>query len=553
MQLPADQRAFAAARATVDPEQRLTAMRDFVKTYPKSSRADRAQSDIFDTLVKYFPQRTAEIDAQARLLVKHSGKGFSKLSYEYDVADSLANAGDKGVDLPLAEKFAKDATDKLTETTYDKAAASDAKKYKYPVPSAASTHASFARGRANALAAFAKVDLDENKIDQAHALLDEAYNLDPTVSEVNLLEGELALNEHKDSEALEDFERAQLSGELKSPQQKEMMELYRQAHDNSDAGFTAEMDGRYRQLFPTPFTPQKHESSDGSRTTLLELFTGSACEPCVSADLAVDALLDSYPRKDLVALSFDQHIPEPDPLANPESVARGTLYGIPGTPTYVLNGKKLSSGGGSRLDAKKYYDSLSKSIEIEAAIPSGVELHLIAERDAEGVVHAQASVDITNPEQMQKSLVSQPEAAAANSKTPIKTPPAAAPVEPHLVVNFALVEDDIRYSGENGIRFHRMVVRSLALPADSGLPVEPGKPLHAIFNPAKISSNLTEYLNGYEQKNDRFGKVEFLSKDTTIHPSHMAVAAWVQDTTTHRVLQAAFIPISQEQSAGQGQ
>jgi predicted negative regulator of RcsB-dependent stress response len=396
IQLPADQRAITAARATVDPEQRLAAMREFVKTYPKSSRVDGAQSDIFDTLVKYFPQRTTEIDAQARLLVKHSGKGLSKLSYEYYVADDLASAGDKGVDLSLAEKYAKDATDKLTETAYDKDAAANVKKYKYPARTAASTHASFAQDRANALASLARVDLDENKNDQAHALLDEACKLDSTVSEVNLVKGELALSEHKNGEALEDFERAQLSGELKAPQRQKMMELYRQAHNGSDAGFITEMDARYQETFPPPFTPQKHEPSDGSRTALLELFTGSACEPCVSADLVVDALLNSYPRKDLVALSFDQHIPEPDPLANPESVARGTLYRIAGTPTYVLNGKKLLSRGGSRLDAQRYYEDLTKSIETEAAIPSGVELHLTAERGADGVIHAQASVAVIN-------------------------------------------------------------------------------------------------------------------------------------------------------------
>ena len=62
-----------------------------------------------------------------------------------------------------------------------------------------------------------------------------------------------------------------------------------------------------------------------------------------------------------------------------------------------------------------------------------------------------------------------------------------------------------------------------------------------------ISGALRTYLDDYEQHNDRFGKITFISKDTTIRPSHLAIAAWVQDSVSHRVLQAAFIPVSQQQ------
>lgn len=555
MQLPADQRAFQAARAIVDPEPRLAAMREFVTTYPKSTRVSRAQIEILNVLLKNFPQRTPEIDAQARLLMKTSGKGLSKLYFEADIADSLADAGTHGADLPLAEKYANDAVNKLTEAGFDKDITDADKKYKQPRSTPASMHSRYATTRASALSALARVDLDENKIPQATTLLDEAYGLSPTANEVNLLRGEIALDGHRDPEALAYFERAQLTGELKSPWREKMMALYRKEHAGSDAGFTAEMDTRYAQLFPEPFTPKKHESANGSRTVLLELFTGSACEPCVSADLAVDALLQAYPRQELVALSFDQHVPEPDPLANPDSVARGTLYTIAGTPTFTLDGQKLPMGGGSREDSEEAYSAVSKRIDTEASAFSGVQLKLNAERSADGLVHAKASVTVTDPQQMQQQLASKHEASPADNEAsaskPSTPPPAIAappppPVEPHLVVNFALVEDDVRYSGENGMRFHRMVVRSLAQPADGGFEVGPGKDLDATFDAAQITSKLKEYLDGYELKNDRFGKVEFLSKDTTIHPAHMAVAAWVQDTTTHRVLQAAFVPLGQE-------
>jgi hypothetical protein len=541
MQLPADQRAFKAARATVDPVQRVAAYQMFLKNYPKSSRVDRAHNDLFDTLVKNFPERTAEIDEQAKLMVKGADKGFARHYYEADIATELAEAGTSGIDLPRADKLAKDATNGFTEAAYDKGTADASQKYKFPMPPAASMHAHFNSSRGEALAALAKVDMDENKPQEAATALDEAYRLDPTGNKVNLFRAELALDQHRDADALEGLERAQLTGELKSPWREKMMELYRQAHAGSDAGFVAEMDQRYAQLFPAPFIPQPHQPATGSRTVLLELFTGSACDPCVAGDLAVDTAIQTYPRKDLVALEFDQHIPDPDPLANPDSVSRGAAYDLAGTPTFVVDGKKASLSGGTRLDSEKLYDSVTKLVDADAAKPAGVQLKLTAGADPAGVVHAKASVVIDNPDQLRLALTPDPPpppTAAADGKTP---PPTT--VEPHLVVNFALVEDDIRYSGENGIRFHRMVVRSLAQPGANGLQVDPEKTYDATFTPAEISRKLTEYLNSYEEKNDRFGKIEFLSKDTTIRRGHLAVAAWVQDTTSHRILQVAFVPL----------
>ncbi|WP_158942258.1 hypothetical protein [Granulicella sp. S190] len=548
MQLPADQRAFAAARATVDPEQRLVAMQKFLEAYPKSSSASRAQGDIFDTLLKYFPQRTAEIDTQARLLIKNAGKGLSRLNYETYVADSLAEANEVGVDLPRAEKLAKDAVNKYTEASFDKGYLAAAKQYKQPAPTSAALHSSFASDRASALAALAKVEMDEHNPPSATALLTEAYSLNPNVDEVNLLRGELALDQHKDAEALEDFERAQLTGELKSPWRERMMELYRNAHNGSDQGFLSEMDAQYARIFPEPFSPQPHKPADTKRTALLELFTGSACEPCVAADLAVDTLLKTYPRSELIVLAYDQHIPEPDPLANPDSVARAKSYGVHFTPTSMLNGKPLWEGGGSRSSAEKTYDEAIKKIDATAAQPSGVQILLTAHRGAGDIIHANATVSIGNPEQLKQALAPDPPDQSVSNKTPVAAPaqpgPTAQPVptEPHLVTNFALVEDEVRYSGENGIRFHRMVVRALSQPAPE--PIGSSKTLDATFDPATISTELKSYLDSFEQKNDRFGKIQFLSKDTTLEPSHLAVAAWVEDTTTHRVLQSAFVPLS---------
>jgi thiol-disulfide isomerase/thioredoxin len=556
-QLPADVRAYKAAQAVVDPEKRLAAMRSFVKEYPKSGSVSDAQSEILKILLDNFPEGTVEIEKQAKLTVKDSGKGH--------VAWLLAEAGTNGVDLKLAEKFAKEEAAHLSEAFYDKDTLAIYAKYKVTPPKPEALHKGYVNTRADALAELADVYLRESKSTQAAALISEAFTLDPLVDDVNSERGRLALLDHKDGLALESFERAQLVGAISTADRKKMMELYREAHGGSEEGFDAEMDARYAQLFPSPFPAGKPSTKDVHHTVLLELFTGSACPPCVGADLSIDAVLDAYPRSEVVALAFDEHRPDPDPLANPDSVARRQVYDINGTPSFVLDGVLQDLHGAYRDGSRELHDKLAKLVEAYASLPSGVELKLSADAASGGVshlIHAHAIGQLPNTGEVAKIIAAKPksdEPATAAPKADTKAPPAdampaaAAPAEPQLVVNFALVEDEIRYSGENGIRFHRMVVRSLAKPADSGFRVTAGDnfSLDASFDPVAISAALRTYLDDYEQHNDRFGKITFISKDTTIRPSHLAIAAWVQDSVSHRVLQAAFIPVSQQQKGAE--
>ncbi len=543
-----------------------------MQQYPKSSRVDRAQEAILDALLKNFPERVAEIQKQAELVVKETKKGPERLREEQDVADRLANGGSSGVDLAQAEKWAKQDVDSLTEAKYDSETAKMYKKFKVPLPKPAALHEDFSKERAEALATLSNVYLREGKTAEAKAAVGESYALDPMLDEANSVRGQIALQEHNDAEALSDFERAALLGELKSPWRGKMMELYRAQHGGSDAGFVAEMDAKFAALYPAPFTPEKPaaagrgKAGGSGHTVLLELFTGSACPPCVGGDLAVEGFLKAYPRDEVVALAFDQHIPDPDPLANPDSIARATLYSVNGTPMYAVDGKLQSFYGAYRAGAEKLYGDLAKPVDAQLSKATGVELKLTATLGADGVVKASAVVTVGDA----ASLVEKPDAVAKadgdgkpaekaekkkaekkKSASPAAVVPAAAAAAtgpPELVVNFALVEDDVRYSGENGMRFHRMVVRSLAKAADSGFPVEIGKTatVDASFDPAAISKALATYLAGYEKSNDRFGPFEFISTDTTIDPKHLAVAAWVQDAGTHRVLQSAFVPLTAE-------
>ena len=564
-QRPADERAYRAALAMDDPQQKLDALKAVEKDFPDSRYGGRARGSIFDVLINRFPDRTHDIEAQGKQILKHEDDAVSKWREEARFAFDMTQARPQGVDLPAAEKWASDAASRYTEDASNKAITANYVKYKEPAPSAAKLHHFYAEERADVLAGLGAVYFEEGKVDKAGALAEEAFALDPEVDDVNVLRGQVAVAQHRDAEALGDFERAQLYGGLPPRLQATMLDLYAKAHGGSGAGLTAEMDARYRQLFPMPFEAEAKTAPAGGHTVLVELFTGSECAPCVAADVALDGLLDSYPRTELVALSFDQHIPGPDALANADSVARAKVYDIGSTPTFSLDGKPLQPGGGDRAEGERVYKGLVAQLDRQAARPSAVGLQLTASLDASGAVTTQAVVQAGSDKALREEIAADP-APPAPVKVDASKPdaakvtaakaeiPAVAPAEPKLVVNFALVEDDIRYSGGNGIRFHRMVVRALARPAGEGFAVaEDGSSnAAATFQMADVSRTLTEYLNAYEKHNDRFEHVEFASKDTTLQPKHLAVAAWVQDATTHRILQAAIVPLAAGTAAGVG-
>ena len=304
-----------------------------------------------------------------------------------------------------------------------------------------------------------------------------------------------------------------------------MQRDYQQIDKADEAGLSDQIDAVYSKLFPPLFALPPRTLPAGGHTVLLELFTGSGCEPCVAPDLAVESLLGSYSRQDLVVLEFDEHIPRPDPLANPDSVARAATYRVGSTPDAFLDGQELPVVGASRSDVENVIVSFAEAIEDRAAQPTGVQLALTAARGTGGEVTAHAGVS------------------AKVSAAPGQKPEAALPAHP--VLRFALVEDQVRYSGENGMRFHRMVVRKLVRANMAAALTSGGASIaaEATFRPAEITQDQIAYLNAYAKGNDRFGEVHFLKTDIPMQPSHLAVVAWIEDPATQVVLGAAYTSV----------
>jgi hypothetical protein len=536
MQLPADQKAFHAALASPTPDAQIAALQAFIHDFPDSKRVGPARLKMLRLLLGVHPDRVRQINALGKKLINDAGTGIDRGNEENLVAYELAEALPNGVDLKSAEKWANDAVAQLTLPIYTEYLRSSYQKFnvKVPMPSASQLQEQVNEILGADLQTLADVYLHEGKLDKASAALDRIPPSDPKTIDPNLgsifeTRGQIAYTQHRDADALDDLERALLYGGLTAPAKPALLKLYAQAHGGSTDGMEAGLDTQYRKLVPAAFTPEPHKAPPTGRTALLELYTGSACEPCVAADLALDGVLQAYPRSEVVALSFDQHIPEPDPLANADTIARADFYKINSTPTAVLDGKQSHTIGGPRSMAEKEFPKLAEEIDKELNTPSGVELKLNASIAPDHTIAVNAITNIVDTAALNKLL--------SDAKDAKNT-------SPSLVLNIALVQPEVRYSGENGIRFHSMVVRALARPATSGFPVAMTGESHASFSfdPAAVSRQLGNYLTDFSQHNDRFGVVHFLSTDTTLS-GPLAIAAWVEDPATHHVVQATFVPL----------
>ena len=566
VQLPADRKALLAARAEKDPAQKLKLLHQFLNDYPGSKQVLAAHKALFSTLVASFPDREKDIRKEGEYQIKQADTPDSKADTENSLAYTLAEANPRSAALPTAEAWATNALSLVTEADsnrhYQALNAADHGKPLTPER----LHTLYAETREARLQTLAEVYLHEGKLAQARQTVAEAFALKPDDGGLYDTKGMLAFAEHDTAAALDNLELASIYGGITTLSSDTMMQLYRQAHGGTATTFAADMDARYKKVFPATPPPARPAIANG-HTALVELFTGSGCDPCVAADLAVDDALAAYPAQQVVALEFDQHIPRPDPLTNPDGVARAAFYGVQYTPWLVIDGtsRNLEGFGGSRSEAKQMYGRLTRALDTEIAVNYTVALTLNAAVDNTGSVTAKASVAVTDPGALTSALRAASKRTSADTGTvkeqaeqirqakkttgtaesaPVAAPPPSA--SGNLVLNFALAQDDLRYSGENGVRFHRMVVRALAKPSTAAFPVDLHHPTQAsaAFDTAALSKSLAQYLDSFAKHSERFGTITFLSTDTTLPPGHLYVVAWVADSDTHQIVQAAVAPVT---------
>lgn len=264
---------------------------------------------------------------------------------------------------------------------------------------------------------------------------------------------------------------------------------------------------------------QEPPAENGSRTILCELFTGSQCPPCVAADLATDALDETYASHNVILLRHHQHIPGPDPLTNEDSESRFRFY-IPddrqrATPAMIVNGNQSLIGlGGMFDDTPRIYKALRERLDPLLEKESEIKMELAARLD-EGTLTIDA--EATGMEEAGEDL--------------------------RLVL--FLVEEDVDFVAPNGIRHHEMLVRSL-FSAPEGVPPSEGRLVYTdSIEFEGFKKSLMDYLTAFEAKTPG---VSFPNKPLELES--LFLAGCVQNHKTKEILQAAIVPIA---SAGSPQ
>jgi len=325
------------------------------------------------------------------------------------------------------------------------------------------------------------------------------------------------------------------------------------------AGATAELarldailDGEYLENMP-PFAVKVfggRTDTSQNRVVLLELFTGAECPPCVAVDVAFDALLETYKPTELIGLQYHLHIPNSDPLANADAIARSQYYALGGTPSTYFNGAQPTQGGGFMAESEEKYNEFVGIVNKALEGKRDAEIDLKVKRDGKTITIDAAAKVVAAPTAVTASAPpasaaadgnnGKPAAAADGTEKSEKEDDKEPPKSPQYRLRLALVEEAVRYAGGNKLRFHHHVVR--AMPGG----VE-GKELVDGRGATQVTIDLDELRDGLEKYLKEFADSrEFPRALPPIENKELSVVALVQDDTGKRVLDAVLVRVPEK-------
>jgi hypothetical protein len=511
---PPDMKAYSAALAIKDPDKKIEALEKWKADFPSSQILPAADAAILSALLHKKPLDAQHVrtfaDGMYRAAEpKQRGSVANTIAGEYLSNDLLLKDG---------ERYARKSVESMRLSEYlDEQLASYAKR-KQKAPAPAELQKRFLDSRAARVATLGRIEVKLGHGAKGQKMLEEVYAVNPKNAVVGAVLGELAAKAGNDSKAMEYLIPARLSGRPDKSANDAFEAVYRKAHGGSLDGLDAMLDAEYRKRFPNPlplnaYTPTEKRSD---RVVLAEVFTGSGCPPCVGADLAFDAALERYSRRELAVVMYHQHIPRPDPMTNPDTQARAKSYSVSGVPTFAIVGNK-TVGGGSREMTKQVYNRFDEDLEKDLETPAEASLHAEASLTG-GSVRVQASAD----------------GVKSDSKD--------------LKVQILLVEKELHYGGGNGVRFHPMVVRAMGGEKGEGfaLNAPAATSFEYTFDLDAVGKALKAHLDDYEAKGHRGETFTFIEKKDHINRGNLAVVVFVQDDKTKHVLQAAYIDLGQD-------
>jgi len=523
---PPEQQAYNEAMKMTDPEKKIAALEKLKTDFPHSRYAAIAGTPIFSTLIQKLPEQKDRIRKAAKAVFAQSvawdksvskKNGFATTADRGNtatfIADQLATA-----DLLLkdAESYARKGVGALRENVWTAERREAYAKRKQKIPTPEEFAKDFAEVRASRIGTLGRVEMKLGRTAEARKLLEESYAVAPSDAKVAAALGEMAAKAGDDAKAMNYLIPARLSGHSPGSANQAFEAAYKRSHGGNLDGLEAMLDTEYHKRFPNPIHVEAYKATEkrSGRMVLAEVFTGSGCGPCAGADVAFDAAMERYTRTDLAVVMYHVHVPRPDPMTTEGGTARYESYGKNGVPTYAIDGKKIGGGGGSRDYASEVFERFRKDLETDLETAAEARLKIDAGLNG-GTVKVSATVD----------------SVTSDSKD--------------LKVQILLVEKEIRHLGENGIRFHPMVVRAFGGEKGEGYAIEAnGKgSFGASFDLEAIGKDIRKQLDDYEAKGHRGESFKFSAKKDQIDRTGLAVIVFVQDEKTKHVLQAGYVDL----------
>jgi thiol-disulfide isomerase/thioredoxin len=522
---PPDQQAYVEAGKITDGEKKIAALEKFKTDFPDSTYASVADWQIFSTLIQKMPERKDRIRKAAKAMFAQSVAKDKAASRE-NVIVTTANRGSTATriadqlltgDLLLkdAERYARKGVEAMRENVWTAEQRESYAKRKRKIPPPEELAKSFKEARAPRIATLGRVEMKLGRTAEAQKLLEESYAVMPSNVAVAAALGDLAAKAGNEAKAMDYLIPARLSGRAPGTANQAFEAIYKKSHNGSLDGLEGMLDTEYHKRFPNPVHVEAYAPTEkrSDRIVLAEVFTGSGCPPCAGADVSFDAAMERYARKDLAVVMYHVHVPRPDPMTTETTTARYESYGKNGVPTFAIDGKK-TVGGGSRDMAPGIFERFQKDLEKDLETAAEAAVKIDAGLNG-GTVKVSAAVDSVK----------------SDSKD--------------LKVQILLVEKEIRHLGENGIRFHPMVVRALGGEKGEGYKIDAnGKgTFHASFDLEVIGQDIRKQLDEYEAKGHRGETFKFSAKKDQIDRGDLAVVVFVQDDKTKHVLQAGYIDL----------
>jgi len=247
-------------------------------------------------------------------------------------------------------------------------------------------------------------------------------------------------------------------------------------------------------------------TSGPGHTALCEVFTSCDDRNFVGVDVASQLLQQAYRPEDLIVLRYHLDVPRPNPLVCNDSRARAFDYRIARPPAVVVNGRRLPLATRRRFGM--------------TAVPGLTDFlrDFIDRQFVEKPPPATVAVSAKHQENRLEILMT-----------------VNGPEKPNedLRLRVVLAEDHIDYTGENGIRRHEMVVRSLPMGTD-GVPLEPGRrKFRKEVNLKNLSTQIRDFLVSFEEGQG----VKFPFKPVGFRKLH--VVALIQDKRSREILHCA--------------